>query len=808
MSEETTPVTEQTEPAAPAATKPATRTAQERIAARTELANAQRLLKAEAAEKAGKKKAAKQAAKQPRPSQWAIEKAKELEAEEKRIKNRLRDQSIQTEANQEARKAQEIHSREYSYNSPQVVKEEQAKEFLAGRGIKHPHIVKVVYEDYLRAFKNNPTVVGNCFQWQNGLHAAFESINAHEARPLGEGSRHRSAEYLPGELVNNAELYALWDSLCSYKRPDIDFDKFVEMRYAIKRDCFYLGKLLEKDFFQHHRNWTDFFPRFDPTTLPANYTQQQALAWMESQSPEVKNFLLLATRQSMKSSWSHLWLVSLILSLPDVRVLLVSEIHKLAKDFIGVLRSYFETTPDNETILQILFPEYCIAPGAGTAMSYDCPMARLSLAQSVWSTSMDSVTAGQRFDVGLFDDVISDKSCQNDEQLDSSERKFQSLLKLRQKGGIVGVLGTPWHHNDLYARIIKTADEHPDAGWVYRIDPIAQVKPNARRKLTPLLLPTLVEDDIESFLWPERLDWKFLKGEILLNPAFALSQNFCLFPLESDADIRVTFDEADLRRYTKPADFFKPLPLLERIMAVDWATSISRYADFSCIATLDFKRYEGKNIVVVADVQMDRWKQSDLATRIVLAIQTQLPRRVVIEKDRNWEALGEAIKKTALLRGVELPFIHWKGAGIGGRKLHEKAARIKTQLEPRLAEGGLYFYQAPWNDVVYDQFIRFDGLHKSNNSRKDDAPDAIAQGIETYFPQEREGESDEQRRDRIEQQEREEAAARTRAFHARLFGTNEAFQPKKQDSPAPQRPASPMDKIFGGNGMSVSRGRR
>src|SRR5207302_8647212 len=204
-------------------------------------------------------------------------------------------------------------------------------------------------------------------------------------------------------------------------------------------------------------------------------------AWLNEQS-ELKNFLLLASRSSFKYSWSHVWLLSLILCLPDVRVLLVSETRPLAKDFIGVIRSYFEAIPGQETRFQRLFPEFTIPLGDGSVLSLDCPMAHLRLPQSIESTSMDSAVAGRRFDIGLFYDPISNMSCVNDTKIEASHKKFLALLKLRETSAVVCVLGTPWAENDLYSRLIGQADENEDSSWTYRIDPAFVVKPEARKK--------------------------------------------------------------------------------------------------------------------------------------------------------------------------------------------------------------------------------------------------------------------------------------------------------------------------------------
>src|ERR1700730_7357778 len=82
--------------------------------------------------------------------------------------------------------------------------------------------------------------------------------------------------------------------------------------------------------------WTEeFFPQIDSRGLEPNYTQQQARQWLASQSEHFKTFLLLASRNSFKSSWSKFFVLSLVAAYPDVRVILVSETHELSTLFVG-----------------------------------------------------------------------------------------------------------------------------------------------------------------------------------------------------------------------------------------------------------------------------------------------------------------------------------------------------------------------------------------------------------------------------------------------------------------------------------------
>lgn len=665
----------------------------------------------------------------------------------------------------------------------------EAKHLLELRGLDNPHVIDRVHGLLVRAAEELG-LPQNRFLFSHGIIQTLKSCEAKEGLPLPE----IAAEQVTGELLNRAELYALYDASIAW-REELSFEEFLSIRHTCKTDCFLLGRdVLEKDFAECHRVWTEFFPRFNPDTLPPNYTQKQAIKWLNEQS-ELKNFLLLASRSSFKSSWSHIWLLSLILCFPDVRVLLVSETRPLAKDFIGVIRSYFETTPGHESRFNQLFPEFSIAMGDGSVLSLDCPMARLRLPQSIESTSMDSAVAGRRFDVGLFDDPISNTSCGNDVQIQASYNKFLALLKLRETSGVVLVLGTPWAENDLYSRLIALADSG-EASWVYRVDPAFVVKREARHKLTPGLLPTLVESDIESYLFPERLNWRFLKQEISNSPSFFMSQNLVIFPRDSDSDLKVSFSEEDIRAHIRPAAFFES-PVSTTVMSLDRAFSTARYADFSCLTIGKILQKDHKTICAIADVKMERWKESELVDNIVRMIDRHRPTGFVLEKDKGWENLIETVRKNLMMRGIPVPRIMAKDIAAGGHNAQAKAKRIK-KLELPLSDGRLWFFSsALWNDIVMAQFVKFDGIHDSNSHRKDDACDSVSLLYETFMPKvmsETDDPVDSVEQARIDREVEDEIRKEMNGRHyASMFGSPQGQDYQVQPKESEQQPERKTD---------------
>jgi hypothetical protein len=679
----------------------------------------------------------------------------------------------------------------FVYDSTTEPTKPEGKELLAERGLTHPHVIDTVYKLLLREAENHQ-IPANRFLFANGLKATLASYKSKNAQPVEAVLDDEVA----GELLTRAELFALYDASIATQEA-ITFEEFLSTRLRCKSDTYFLGKeVFRNDFARCHEVWRDFFPQWNPLTLPPNYTQKQAIDWLASQS-DIKDFLLMASRRAFKSSFARLWLISAIVTLPDIRVLVVSETRPLAKDNIEAVRGYFECTPGFETRFHRLFPEFTIPVGDGSVMSLEVPMRRLKLPQSIESSSMDSTVAGRRADIVLFDDPISEVSCTNETQIQKSVNKRDMLVKLKERGGIVVTLGTPYAPQDLYFQMIERSEKNQDETFAYRVDPAFQVKPHALHKLTIPLLPTLEESDIEEFLFPEGLPWKELRVDMRNNPPFFMSQNLCIFPLEEGTELRCQFDHADLWHRVRPAGFFQTTGLGTTVMALDRAHSISRFADFSCCVVGKIQPVENRPALVVVDSKMERLRESDLVKLCIGLIERHKPTIFVCEQDRGWETLAQSIRQGCLNKGIVPPFFRWRVISTTDKA---KAKRVKG-LELPLSDGRLWFQNSGWdleNSLL--QLEKFDGVHRSNSSRKDDFPDALSLLYQEFGPKYQDEVPVEDLEKRRRDDEEEGARERKRAMYAAMFGDPHRNTPSPAREPEKPQPTDPRMKVFGSRG--------
>jgi hypothetical protein len=682
----------------------------------------------------------------------------------------------------------------FVYDSATEPTKPEAKRLLEERGMKNQHVIDLCYDLALVAAEQNG-LPANRFLFQNGIHKTLESYERKAPHALDSVPDDEVA----GELLNRAELYALYD-FGFWRRPDVSFEQWLADRLKFKSSAFELSKILGKeDFGRVHADWTDFTPRWNPIDLKPGYTQREALTWLDAQS-ETKRFLLVASRNSMKSTWARILALTLTITYPDARILIVSETNRLSKKAMKEFRGYLEMVPNSPTLFQQYFSEFTIAPDEGQSLIYDNPLARLGLPQnSVESSSMESANTGSRFDFCLFDDPISrDNGTSNEDQRAEAISKHGSIMKLREPAGYALNVQTPWVQGDLGDVMIQRNDEDPEKPLAVRIDPVMEIRPEAKHKG---LLELQEENVILNFL--PKLNWKFVRNEMRspegLN--FFKTQYMTQWAKEDDG-IRCQFEHDELWHRVRPSGFFGT-PLGSQVwMSMDRSYSVSRFSDLSALVIGRMQPVENRPALVVSYVHMERLKESDLTKKIVELIATHHPTVFIAERDKNWEDLWQNVIRMCSSRGLVPPYFRW----IAIDNTEKSFARRAKSLELPLSDGRLWFQNSfPQLEQFLLQFERFDGRKRSGSSigSKDDGVAALSLMWQEARHLHQTVEKDDERvEERRREEEEEGARIRKRAAYDAMFGgTPYTPPPPKPEGPVePQAPRDPRLQVFGRNG--------
>ncbi len=187
-------------------------------------------------------------------------------------------------------KKQESRSRARNkVGSDTEIKSKEAAEILSSRGLRNQHVIKFCVDILAQAASRNLNILHNRHLFSHGLRA---TLNGTELPEIEDGE-------VEGEILYRRDLYALWD-YGFWRQPDVSFDQWLADRRGFKSSAYELSKVLGKeDFGGKHEEWTAFAPRWNPVGLHPDYTQREALAWLDSQRSDIegdkKRYLLVAS---------------------------------------------------------------------------------------------------------------------------------------------------------------------------------------------------------------------------------------------------------------------------------------------------------------------------------------------------------------------------------------------------------------------------------------------------------------------------------------------------------------------------------
>lgn len=651
-----------------------------------------------------------------------------------------------------------------NWNSTDPAKKDIALQIIADEwGITRSYFIDIIYEEGKRAAERNK-LTDNIFYWKNGPVQTLASANANKAIPL---ARLEGDNLVVGEVTYRREIFGLWQFIDAWREDGCEtFEEFLAERRSVKvggtvnRGNKYFGKDFHEAPEGPHGRWDDMFVQWNPDLLKPEYTQEEMKAWLNAQS-ENKKRLLIACRNSYKSNFTLVYLVGGVLCCPDIRLLLISETQPLSLSFIGGFRSFWEIRdPFNPTSFQRLFREYCIKPDAGSSLEFQSPMSHLSLFQpTANSISMESKgAAGNRADIIVFDDPISNSTVGTEDQRAKSVIKYDALQELLEVGGYVHINATPWHEEDLSATILSRNEKSEDKSLLYIIDPAWTVKEHARAKD----IWSLQEEDV-VLLFPLRLTWKVLQKKLREGDSAARMfrmQSLCQFLPEEEEQFKLHFDKDGMLHHCIPA-----APEEGVIYAsMDLGFAKNKYADPTCVTIL--KIVEKKVFVLL---QVTDYLRTSEKAQLIVKLYRQYPglNAWLIEKYHSWEDLDQAVQREAAMYGTRVP-LYWKPSTDTDGKFH----RLKS-IEVYISQGRVKFVgsdSTPWINDLVNELTKLDGtgMKRRSSTRRDDRGDSLALGIKAFMPSENEEDAETQRKIIEQQQERE----KREATYAMIFGSD------------------------------------
>jgi phage terminase large subunit-like protein len=479
----------------------------------------------------------------------------------------------------------------------------------------------------------------------------------------------------------------------------------------------------------HEEICNEFFVRKDPT-----YKTFKAFA---ADYIEKKQRLLLVPRGGFKSTMNMADTVQYIISFPEVTVLVLSGVLKLAEKFIGEIKGHFtleegsleyldllynkKTHRPKEmgdageySIFQMLFAEHCVPQEDGKASEFQTPATTAKGKEpTVFAASIEQNLAGFHVAVLKLDDVVTNENSLTLERLKAVNKQVSINQAMLHPGGFYDKIGTWYDQEDTYGKDIQNSKKYEEQGedFPMKIYIRAAWWPNEEARKAGKIPEEMTKDDYD--LWfdkPDQLCYQFLLTAKKTDEYFAIK--YLNDPTQMHA---VKFPRELLVRKTVKAAEVPGTGLI--VTAVDTAYSVKSWADYTVIITA---LIHGGRFYII-DMKRGRFDEYQLPKMIAATALQWKPKTICIEDTGKAEKYvqREAYREMDALK-VRVP-LRMVSLGQGSSK---KSKAVKAGPVLRLiGDDRLKFVNTcPNLEELFDEVSKFG----TASSVHDDIVDALA----------------------------------------------------------------------------------
>lgn len=576
------------------------------------------------------------------------------------------------------------------------------------------------------------------------LHEHYQYRDANDAQILALGKKSFSRlTDKQRELVYESWLTAL-KAEGEEANKETEFE-FIKLRFIAQTNLFFLCQLLESygqvSIRTHEDICNNFFVQKNPTLLNFNA--------FEKQYTDLKDRMLLVPRGGFKSSIDIADCVQWTVNYPEITILILTGVYKLASNFVKELKDHFtfeekESSPDGDrkfgpklmqdkktgdwtlSLFQVLFAEHCIAPGDGTQFEFQTPAGGDSREPTVMAAGIEQALSGMHFCVLKLDDVVTNENCLTADRLEKVNKQISINRAMLNPGGFMDVIGTWYDEQDFYGISIKQEETFAqEEGLLANIEgSVDSGRFNSHVYMKVYLRAAWwltdkavnegkVENEIKredlEYWFPERLTYEFLTKEKKKD-----KDGFAIKYLNNPRTVhRIKFSRELLVRRTIVHNQLPPQGIV--VTTIDTAYSTKQWADYTVILTALI--YNGRFYVV--DMVRDRFSEYDLPVAIARVGHKWKPKRIAIEDDKGVKWMGRELSREMDKLQIRIP-VEYVSMGYGS-KLRSKLIKAKPVVR-LLGDERLFFSNACQGiSEIYDELEKFTG--------KDDAHDDIVSAL-------------------------------------------------------------------------------
>lgn len=308
--------------------------------------------------------------------------------------------------------------------------------------------------------------------------------------------------------------------------------------------------------------------------------------------------LQLYPRDHLKSSFAKVYAARRVIQRPNIRVAYFSKTANRSYTALAKIKLFF-----TNTALLMLFPEFDIprrewlkdAREKFTIFRDESDYVGDEASIEAWG--VDSTFTGSHYDVHIYDDIINEDSVRTVNSMEKVVEFWSLMQPIKDPEAVDKVIGTTYHHNDIYQKIIREK-------W-YAIENTIVKKAESGGK----------------FLY-RFFNMKLLKKKTRGMRAYDVSCQYYNDPLPEE-------DQFFVRPYPIYREEHAPKNRVYYI-AIDPALSKHSYSDSTGIC-IGFVDAQARNRLYIERAFRCRDQSEKLADRIIHLITTYNPRRTGIE---------------------------------------------------------------------------------------------------------------------------------------------------------------------------------
>jgi hypothetical protein len=415
--------------------------------------------------------------------------------------------------------------------------------------------------------------------------------------------------------------------------------------------------------------------------------------------------LILEPRGSLKSSCITIgFTTQSIVEDPNIRILLASEEFSASKKFLAEIKGHFE---ENQ-VFKSYYGDWVSKKKWDEKEIIVNRRTRWRKEPTITCAGIDVTKTGMHYDMIIVDDPHSSKNITTREQIEKVKTWYKLLLSLLDPGGVLIVIGTRWHYDDLFGYLIDQEQHRKETGRRKRFRILKKSAFNG--SVGDLMAGRLKDKDL---LWPSRLSIEFLQDQYLDQGPYIFS---CQYGNEPVDDESAVFKRSWVK-FIDPAKLDSlELGPKKAFQIVDPARDEDG-KDFTTIVTCQLLHNWQ---AIIREVRRGKWDEHETIDQMFRAYKKWKPQKIGFETVAFQKTYLRFIKAEMLRKGRVLPIVELKTDST-----RSKVMRIKGMV-PYWKQG---LFLVPGHSISLltgNMKILVDELTRFPKVSNDDCIDALA----------------------------------------------------------------------------------